>query len=113
MSVKRYDSNGFESEYGVWVRAVDYDALVEQHSKSDSTELRAYAHKFRDWIADQIEAMEESYDRDGAPEQSAALHRAVEFIRASEANSPPKPGGGQPDGPGLDPVAMREAYGDR
>ena len=41
--VKRYDSMGFESEYGIWVRGVDFDVQVDAGMKlyEENEQLRA------------------------------------------------------------------------
>ena len=39
--VKRYDTMGFVSEYGVYVRAVDYDALASRLSNGNQEQRDA------------------------------------------------------------------------
>lgn len=57
MNVKRYDTSGFEHEYGVYVRWVDYDAAdVERHSLTIAHEITYGAlERSRERIA-QLEA---------------------------------------------------------
>lgn len=86
-SVKRYDSMGFESEHGIYVRAVDYDALVDQESKSWGAPilwLRMRNGK-PDWSENCVGPSEQDVI-DDYPEADG--YKAIPLYAAPEGNKP-------------------------